>query len=673
MRVGVRRLRRGRDSHQEEIVSFDVFETILVRAVGEPDALFTLLGTQLWQDGKIGYTPGQFAAQRHGAYVRARERTQPGDPDITQVYAELAGYWDSSVGALDHAMGAELALEELLLRPWPPGLELLDLVRSSGRRVAFTSDTYLPQEFVEHLLTRHAARRADEVVLTSAHEGASKRDGVLYDVLCDRLGVGPRQILHVGNDEHSDVARANERGLPSRPLRSGNLNRYERTLERFSAESGGLTSLMAGASRLTRAALEPLAATRRYPMATGEVVAGVLAPAVAGFVNWCLLQAERHGLPRLYFLAREGEPLLKMARAMQVAGEATELRYLYVSRQAINLAQYEPGSPESLDWLLTDAELDTLPNLLARLGVSEDDGAVVACLRDSEGPTVGTGGRSVVAGLISCLRDDAHGLQQLVSERAEAQRVVVTAYLQGAGFFDANPVGLVDVAGVGSQLRSLAGLRGGVNDRGLLFNRYKPPSRESVGNEGLPIDAYFSDGAKGLGFRAHPFIAALLELACASNDGTVIGYELDDSGAACPRLGRGKEGAQAELQDFVQHGFELFAGNLALEEVPSSVRWGDARVATLELMRRLWREPTPAEVSALAEFRLEVGSGVVDRQAIVVPRRLIDVLRSRRRTTEVPPWFYWHEGSMQSSSLLLRTLRQAKLRLQEYGGSKLHR
>ncbi len=643
------------------IVSFDVFETVLVRAIGDPDALFTILGTQLWHDGTSSYPPSQFAAQRHWAYVRARERTQPGDPHIRQVYAELGAglVWDDR--ALGHALVRELALEEDLVVPWQPGLQLLEDVRRSGARVVFTSDTYLPREFVEGLLERHAGRRESELVLTSADEGTSKRDGGLFDRLCDRTGVAAQQVLHVGNNERSDIAKARERGLLSRPLTSGNLNRYEQTLERFSTESGGLTSLMAGASRLTRSELREVASSRCYPAATSAVVSGVLAPVVAGFVNWCLLQAERHGLTRLYFLAREGEPLLKVAKALQGPGSGPDLRYLYVSRQAINLSQFEPDDPGNIDWLLTDAEWDTLPNFLARLGLSEGDEAVVACLRECRSRTYPAADRSDVAGLMNCLGDNVHGLRELVAARAQDQREIVTAYLQGAGFFEAESFGFVDVAGVGSQLRSLAGLRGDTGDRGLLFNRYRPPHDYASADVSLPIDAYFSDGAKGLGFRAHPYVATLLELACASNDGTVVGYAFDDSGAAIPCLGRGQAGAEAELQAFVQHGLERFAANLALREVPDSVRWADARMAFSELMRRLWRQPTPAEVSALALFKLEVGSGVVERQPIVSPQRLSDMLGPKNRSTEGRPWFYWHEGSMQESSLPLRTLRHIKL------------
>ena len=38
-----------------------------------------------------------------------------------------------------------------------------------------------------------------------------------------------------------------------------------------------------------------------------SIVAGyVLAPALSGFVQWLLAQPQKNGIPRLYFLARDG-------------------------------------------------------------------------------------------------------------------------------------------------------------------------------------------------------------------------------------------------------------------------------------------------------------------------------------------------------------------------------
>lgn len=646
------------------VVSFDVFETVLVPAVGNHEVLFFILGDKLWADGTSNYPPSQFASQRYWAYARAQERVHPGEPTIDQIYDELgvALGWSNSV--VKHSMTAELALEERFIHAWLPGFKLLERARRSGSRVVFVSDTYLPQCFVERLLERAVGRRPAEPVLTSAAEATSKRDGGLFDRLCERMDARVSHVVHVGNSLVTDVARARERGITARYMHSANLNRYEEVLEHHSQSSGGLTSFLAGASRLTRPELSEIASARGYPIVTGDLVAGVLAPVVCGFVLWCLLQAERHDLNRLYFLAREGEPLLKMAKALCRDGSGPDLVYLHVSRQAINLSQFDATDPTGLDWLLTDWEMDTLPNLLARLGLTRADPQVIACLRQLSACSGGSADRFVNEYFVKSVKDDVHGLKQLVTLRAAERRLAVSAYLRGVGFFDDVAIGMVDVAGVGSQLRSLAKLRGSrsdSSDRGLLFNRYKPPRHHQMGGPvEVPIDAYYSDAVKGLGFRAHPYVAALLELACASNDGTVVGYKLDDSGAAIPQLGPAQEGASAELQCFVQEGLESFAAYVAFSGVPSSVIRGDVRPASSELMWRLWRRPARPEASALAAFKLEVGSGVVERLPLIVPKKLIDLLRRDRRDVEGRPWFYWHEGSMQMSSLPLRTLWKLK-------------
>lgn len=635
-----------------------------MRAVGEPDRLFDLVGRALRKADIIDLDPLQFAAQRRWAYLRAKERRRPGDPTLDDIYREIRVAIGWSTPTTSQAMLSELEMERRLIRKWIPGLDLLRCARASGSRICFTSDTYLSESFVTDLLDLHVERRSDELVVTSAGRNSSKQDGSLFEVVCGYLGASPDEVLHVGNNRDSDIKSATEYGIRSHYISCGNLNIFEECLEDYSLDSGSLTSLFAGAARLTRSELSERCHRLNLTPETAAIVAGVFGPTVTAFVLWCLREADRHGLERLYFLAREGDPLLKVARVLRQRLPGPDVRYLHVSRQAINLAAFEIGEQGGLDWLLTDAEFDSLPNFLARLGLDLDDGPVLACLRRN-GLSVGAPQQpAIVNALIRGVSDDQDGLARLVVERATERRSQAIRYLSSVGFFDAVPIGLVDVAGVGSQLRSLASLRDvSVRslDRGLLFSRYRPPVEGVETHLDLSIDGYFGDEAKDTGFLTYPFVAALLELACASIEGTVLGYLDDGVGSCLPELGPGRDGSEAELQRFVQAGLERFATNLSLECADSSVLAGDARMAVYRLMQRLWREPSPGEALALAGFRLEVGSGPVERRSMVSPRRLREFVPPGGQASEAQPWFYWHEGSLLLSHPVLRLVRRLKV------------
>ena len=90
----------------------------------------------------------------------------------------------------------------------------------------------------------------------------------------------------------------------------GSSSAYERLLEHSSEATDGVTSWLAGASRLAR--LE--AAQRGVSAPQAEVGSGVLGPLLVGFALWVVAQARQHGVRRLYYVARDGEVMLAVAR-----------------------------------------------------------------------------------------------------------------------------------------------------------------------------------------------------------------------------------------------------------------------------------------------------------------------------------------------------------------------
>jgi len=74
-----------------EIASFDVFDTVLTRAVGSPSSVFLLLGRRLKNMSLIPCTPEAFGRARTEAGRRAHKNalTLNSLPTLRQIYAEL--------------------------------------------------------------------------------------------------------------------------------------------------------------------------------------------------------------------------------------------------------------------------------------------------------------------------------------------------------------------------------------------------------------------------------------------------------------------------------------------------------------------------------------------------------------------------------------------------------
>ena len=70
--------------------SFDVFDTLLTRAVGAPTSVFVLLGRLLCERLIVAISPQDFARKRVEAEAKARRKSGRGEVSLETIYRELA-------------------------------------------------------------------------------------------------------------------------------------------------------------------------------------------------------------------------------------------------------------------------------------------------------------------------------------------------------------------------------------------------------------------------------------------------------------------------------------------------------------------------------------------------------------------------------------------------------
>ena len=260
------------------IASFDVFETLLVRRAGSPDAIFLMLGNRLRHRGLIDCTPEVFARARKSSARRA-ERNIGQRCTLQDIYRELASSLSLSEATTNQLMRVEHSLEADLLQPVPEGAQRVKAARQRGDRIVFLSDMYLTSAFIQEQLLRHGIWQDGDRVYVSHEYGSSKRSGGLYDELLRQEAVPSSHVHHYGNHFPSDVETARELGLSSDHFDDGNLNRHEQVLDRHAWATEGLSSALAGASRQARLAVSVSTPKER---SLRDLAAGVVAPIIIG-------------------------------------------------------------------------------------------------------------------------------------------------------------------------------------------------------------------------------------------------------------------------------------------------------------------------------------------------------------------------------------------------------
>jgi len=584
-----------------KVASFDVFDTVLTRAVGKPTSVFLLLGRRLGGMGLIRCTPEAFARQRAEAERRSRRRAAGMETTFDRLYAELAASLGLTLEQRDRVMAEELRLERELLRVVPGVREDIETTRRQGSRIVFLSDMYLPREVLISFLTAHDIWREGDDCLVSAEHRKNKTSGGLFRELLRREGVRPADVSHVGNQWSADVKRPRALGLKAVHFDSGNLNRYEEILEAYVWQTEGLSSALAGASRHARLNVH---AEGPHEVAIRNVAAGVAAPLLTGYVLWLLHQARALGLRRLYFVARDGQILLDLARRFAPRlGVTCELRYLYGSRQAWHLPATTEFTEAQHAWLFEMSPFVSVRSLLVRVALAPEE-------LEKELSGIGLPPREWARNLSATERAETTALLKSppvasrIVERASEARGLLTEYLRQEGVLDGPAWGIVDVGWRGRLQNSLAtvvALAGGV----LPVGFYYALTATGSGLERGERHCYLYDHRQDFGYVLDGLpLAVPIELFCTADHGVVLSYErAGDTIRPVLREGCNRIADQWGLTLY-QQTLRTFADQLVLDGDLVNPR-ADLRVPLLELLRSFWLTPTSAEAAAWGRFDFE--------------------------------------------------------------------
>lgn len=179
-----------------KVISFDIFDTLLVRPVLHPKDIFYLV------DAKVRERLGlDFITMR----LRAEEKLGP-YANIHEIYEDIRKRFKIDRQTAQTLMDEEIRCETTLLAPRPEVKKLYEEAVSLGKRVIAVSDMYLPGDVLKNILQKNGYELAE--IYVSCDYRQRKSTGILYDTVISKEGVQPSEILHIGDNYDSDFANA---------------------------------------------------------------------------------------------------------------------------------------------------------------------------------------------------------------------------------------------------------------------------------------------------------------------------------------------------------------------------------------------------------------------------------------------------------------------------------
>lgn len=628
-----------------------MFDTLLTRAVGDPQAVFLLLGRWLSRHGALSCSPEGFARARVTAESVARQATPRREVSLDEIYRELACSLELSAEQALSARTAELEIESRLSRPVGATAATVRATAANGGRVIALSDMYLPPRFIEALLAQAGLADAVSRLYVSSELGATKADGGLYPLVIRREGARPSELRHHGDNEFSDVRNARRAGVVAVSEGAASLNRYETALEAHRWETQGLSSVFAGASRLARLAVD---ADSPHEVSVRDVAAGVAGPTLTAYVLWVLRTAHREGRRRLYFMSRDGQVLWEIARRLgPKLGLDLELRYLYGSRKVFQLAAITEGTLAASDWAYDGMFHASVRDVLKRLDVPVRDALPIleryGLDASSQPHSDEEGERDRIRSLLA-----DPDMEALVIPGAQRARAMLWRYLQQEGLDETEHAAIVDTGWMGRQQRSLAEIlasKGVDSPRVFLFGH---DSSNSSWHAPDVITAYMYDACTEMGWtEGIPQPWGIIEVFCVGDHGRLLGYR-DSDGRIEPDI------ENADNVDAQEWGLGLFRTTvlafveaLVLEDDLVDVG-ADLRGAVVEVCREFWLSPTAAEAQAWGGFVYEDDPVGLSRGVLASAYGLRDIVDGIRRRQVDHERRVWRGGSLQMSGPVTR-------------------
>ncbi len=255
----------------------------------------------------------------------------------------------------------------------------------------------------------------------------------------------------------------------------------------------------------------------------------VFAPALTEYIKWVLDEAQKTGIRRLYFLARDGYLLYHLASVLAAKRKLNiELRYLKVSRYALRLAEYCLNGETCLDTLCVGGIDVTFAKILKRAALTEEEIQAVAKAAGYEERIDETLSYSEICFLKGVLAQIPKALT-LIRKHSLENLDQTIAYLKQEGLVDGASLAIVDSGWVGTTQQSLNNLLSQMTGRtvmldGFYFGLYELPQNA------LP-DTYHAfyitpDDCRKNRYRKSRFSICMFETVCSAPAGMTVGYHM---------------------------------------------------------------------------------------------------------------------------------------------------
>lgn len=343
-------------SEKTKVVSFDIFDTLIMRPFWNPIDLFMLLNNDFRKINNIE-TGINFSKIRIETEKRVREnliKNNENKQDITldEIYQEIEREIDIDKDSIKKIKDKEIELELRFCYERETAKEIYELSKYLHKKVICVSDMYLPISVIKSILNKNGYD-IDKIYLSS-DIGLTKYKGDLYQYVINDLKIDSNKIIHIGDNNHSDYENALKYGINAQFLPKaidvfcnenitndlGSL--FKKNLPMWENTSNGLSFL---GIRCMLAVVANSYFDNPYRTFNNETDFNTdpnligyyaLGMHLFGVAKWLIEETTKKKYDKIVFFARDGYWIMKAYQMIKkLYKEAPDEEYLYISRRAL--------------------------------------------------------------------------------------------------------------------------------------------------------------------------------------------------------------------------------------------------------------------------------------------------------------------------------------------------
>lgn len=385
-----------------KLYSFDIFDTLITRKVATPKGIFVLMKDIINQSPQFADLPNDvktnFFNYRTNSefYLRQINNQWNDGKDISldMIYNHIQHTYFLTNEQTQAIKELEIQLELDNIIPIKENIEKLKVLLEKGKRVVLISDMYLPEYIIKEMLLKCDPILCQVKLYLSSTLGFMKTKQALFHYVKEQENVEFREWTHMGDNKFADFFCARKLGIKAVLYPYVKFKEYEKSLLEANSQNP-FVQISLGCAKNIR--------LNKFPNdEKAQLGASLAGPILFPYIYWLLDQAQKRGIERLYFIARDGY-ILKLIADLIIKENNLPIKtkYIYGSRKAwrisalnldddelyrqfIQFTMYEPKKVNQAFGLTKEEFLSILPKNLHNYSTHKPDNRLAEYLYENK-------------------------------------------------------------------------------------------------------------------------------------------------------------------------------------------------------------------------------------------------------------------------------------------------